>query len=99
MRTASEEAVSLRYMLRSLGVPVPKDKPTNIFGDNWSVIQSATIPESEMKKKHIAISYHYVRETIAAVVSNPVWIRTDENFSDVCTKALCGATFAAIYMS
>ena len=93
MRTASEEAVSLRYMLRCLGVPVPKDKPTNIFGDNWSVIQSATIPESEMKKKHIAILYLYVRETIAAGVSNPVWIRTYENFSDVCTKALCGTTF------
>ena len=66
MRSAVEEAISLRYMLRCLGIPVPKHKPTNIYGDNWSVIQSASIPDSEMRKKHIAISYHYVREAIAA---------------------------------
>jgi hypothetical protein len=51
-------------MLRCLGVPVTK--PTNLYGDNFGVIQSATIPDGELKKKHIAISYHYVREAITA---------------------------------
>ena len=41
-----------------------------------------------MKKKHIAISYHYVREVITAGVFNPVWINSHENFSDICTKAV-----------
>jgi hypothetical protein len=92
MRTAVEEAISLRYMLRCLGVPVTA--PTNLYGDNFGVIQSATIPEGELKKKHIAISYHYVREAIAAKVVNGIWVRTDENFADVCTKALGKATFS-----
>ena len=89
MRGAVEEAISIRYMLRCLGVPVTK--PTNMFGDNFGVIQSAEIPEGELKKKHIAISYHYVREAITAKIVNANWCRTDENFADVLTKAL-GAT-------
>ena len=46
MRNATEEAISIRNMLRCLGIPVTK--PTKLFGDNWGVIQSATIPESEL---------------------------------------------------
>ena len=86
MRGAVEEAISIRYMLRCLGVPVIR--PTNMFGDNFGVIQSAEIPEGELKKKHIAISYHYVREAIAAKIVNAGWCRTDENFADILTKAL-----------
>ncbi len=63
MRSAVEEVISIPYMLRCLGIPVTK--PTDLFGDNLGVIQSADIPEGELKKKHIAISYHYVREAIA----------------------------------
>ena len=86
MRSAVEEAISIRCMLRCLGIPVTK--PTNLFGDNFGVIQSAQIPEGELKKKHIAISYHYVREAIAARIVNAHWCRSHENFADVCTKAL-----------
>ncbi len=39
MRTAVEEAISIRYMLRCLGIPVTK--PTDLYGDNFGVIQSA----------------------------------------------------------
>ena len=62
-----------------------------MYRDNWSVIQSATIPE--IKKKHIVIFYHYVRENITARIINPIWIRSDENFSDICTKAVGGNCF------
>ncbi|KAI2501305.1 Reverse transcriptase (RNA-dependent DNA polymerase) [Fragilaria crotonensis] len=86
MRSAVEEAISIRYMLRCLGVPVLR--PTDLFGDNFGVIQSAEIPEGELKKKHIAISYHYVREAIAAKIVNAHWCRSAENFADICTKAL-----------
>jgi hypothetical protein len=40
MRSAAEEAISIRYMLRCLGILVTK--PTNLYGDNFDVIQSAT---------------------------------------------------------
>jgi hypothetical protein len=60
MRSAVEEAISIRYMLRCLGVLVTK--LTDLFSDNFGVIQSAEIPDGELKKKHIAISYHHVRQ-------------------------------------
>jgi hypothetical protein len=44
-------------MLHCLGILVMK--PTNLYGDNFGVIQSATILEGELKKKHVAIAYHY----------------------------------------
>ena len=94
MRHAVEEAISIRYMLRCLGVPVKS--PTNLFGDNLSVIQSATIPDADLKKKHVAISYHYVREAIAAGYLNAIWCTSAENFSDVCTKPLGKTKFEGI---
>ena len=58
MRQAAEEAISLCYMLCCLGIPITT--PTNLYGDNFGSIQSASIPDSELKKKHVAISYHFV---------------------------------------
>ncbi len=52
MHSAVEEAILIWYMLHCLGIPV--SKPMNLCGDNIGVIQSATIPEGELKKKHIA---------------------------------------------
>lgn len=86
MRSAVEEAISIRYMLRCLGIPVLQ--PTDLYEDNFGVIQSAEIPDSELKKKHIAISYHYGREAIAARIVNARWCKSYENFADLCTKAL-----------
>ena len=63
MRNAIEKIISLHYILRCLVIHVTK--PTFDFGDNFDIIQSATIPASELKKKHIAILYHSVREAIA----------------------------------
>ena len=57
------------------------------------MIQSAEIPEGELKKKHIAISYHYVREAIAARIVNAHWCKSRENFADICTKALGSTIF------
>jgi hypothetical protein len=86
MRTAVEEVISIRYMLQCLGVPVTE--PTDLYGDNFGVIQSAEVPEGELKKKHIALSYHYVREAVTAKILNARWCRSHENFADVCPKAL-----------
>ena len=94
MRSDVEEAILIRYMLRCLGVPV--HRPTNLFGDNSGVIQSAEIPEGELKKKHIAKSYHYVREAIAVWIVNAAWCRSNENFADISTKALGPNIFHSI---
>ena len=86
MRSAVEEAISVRYMLRSLGIPV--EEPTNLLGDNLGVIQSASLEDAELKKKHVAISFHSVREAVAAGIVKPIWCDTTENWADICTKAL-----------
>ena len=94
MHQAVEEALSLRYMLHYLGIPITN--PTNLYGDNFGSIQSASIPDSELKKKHVAISYHFVRESIAAKIVNTIWVPTHANFADVCTKALGPTAFNAL---
>ena len=48
MCQAVEEAISLHYMLHCLGIPVTT--PTNLYGDNFRSIQSASIPDSELKR-------------------------------------------------
>jgi hypothetical protein len=42
------------------------DGPANVFCDNHGVVKNASIPELMLMKKHDAISYHAVREAVAA---------------------------------
>jgi len=95
LRTATEEAQILRYMLRCLGCNVPSDGscPTKIFGDNLSVIQNAQNPAVDLSKKHVAISFHVVREAIAAGVVKPYWLKGQWNLSDIMTKQIPRSKF------
>jgi hypothetical protein len=85
-RVATELIVEIRYMLRSLGVAL--DGPALILGDNMSVVLNTTVPSIVLKKKHNAIAYHRVREAIAARIMRFAYIKSEENVSDVLTKAL-----------
>ena len=86
LRIATELIEGLRYKLRMFGVPL--DGPANVFGDNQSVINNATIPESPLKKKHVAICYHRVREACAAEVIRIAKEDTKTNLADLLTKTL-----------
>ena len=90
LRTATEEAISLRYMLRCLGCNIPTNGkcPTKIFGDNLSVILNAQNPSADLSKKHVAISYHVVREAIAAGIIECYWLPGEFNLSDIMTKQI-----------
>jgi len=70
-----------------------KDEPTKLYGDNLGSIQSATIPDGELKKKHIAISYHFVRGAVASKIIDCIHVFTHENWADLCTKALSRTPF------
>jgi hypothetical protein len=83
-RVAVDLIIELRYKLRMLGVPV--DGPTLLLGDNNSVVINTTIPSSQLKKKHNAIAYHRVRETIAAKIISFVHIPSATNLADCLTK-------------
>ena len=95
LRTAAEEAISLRYMLRCLGLNVPTDGscPTRVFGDNLAVIQSSQNPAADLSKKHVAISFHTVREAVAARIIEPYWLKGKYNISDILTKQLPKSEF------
>jgi hypothetical protein len=86
MRLATEEAHTIRYMLRALGIKVTK--PCYMYGDNLGVIQNATTPEGVLKKKHVVLSFHFVREAVAIGVIAPRKLGSPDNFADVMTKRL-----------
>jgi hypothetical protein len=74
-----------------MGIPI--DGPAWLFGDNQSVVTSSTIPQSTLNKRHNALSYHRVRENIAAGVINFMHIAGKTNPSDVLTKYLGWSKF------
>ena len=86
---ATEEILSLRYFLRSFGVQV--SRATRLFGDNMSVLLNITEPDSQLKKKHLCIAYHILRENIACRVLEAFYIPSGQNYSDFLTKALAAA--------
>ena len=86
MRIATELIEGLRYKLRMFGVPL--DGPANVFGDNQSIISNATIPESPLKKKHVAICYHRVREACASGILRIAKEDSTTNLADLLTKNL-----------
>ena len=90
-RIATKFAIEYRYALRILGVEI--DGPTQMFGDNNSVILNTTIPSSQLKKKHNAIAYHRVREAIAGGIIQFYHIPSVSNFSDNLIKPLSTTVF------
>ena len=72
-----EETIALRCMLRCLGVKV--ETLSCLMGDNLGMIQNATTEESLLKKKHVAVSHHMVRETTAAWIALAVKIKSKDN--------------------
>ena len=65
---------------------VPMQGATNVFCDNESVVKNTTAPESTLKKKHAAISYHRVREAVAAKAIRIAHEPGDTNLADILTK-------------
>ena len=87
-KTATELIEALQYKLCMMGIPT--DGPMNMFGDNKAVVRNSTMPESTLKKKHVAICYHRVQEACA---SGMIQIAKEDgatNLADVLTKSLPG---------
>ena len=83
-KIATEQVMAHRITLRYLGVPVHGS--TYMFGDNGSVCTNATIPHSPLKKRHHALSYHFVREAIAARILQFHHMPGELNPADILTK-------------
>jgi hypothetical protein len=72
-----------RLSLRYLRVPV---KESFMFGGNKSVVNSSNIPTGKLHKRHIALSWHRVRESIAAKVLHFVHIPSAIDPADMLSK-------------
>ena len=95
LKAGVEEAITIRYHLRSMGVKVSKSTP--IWVDNMSVVLNATNPGSSLNKKAIALSYHFVREHQAQKVISIRKVDTKDNFADPFTKALSNPEFHGFF--
>ena len=80
-KTATEQIMDIRHTLRYLGAPI--GAISFLFGDNRSVVSSATLPHSTLTKRHNILAFHRVREAIAAKLMAFYWIQSVYNSSDM----------------
>ena len=59
-----------------------------MLSDNEAVVRNTTAPESTLKKKHNAISYHRCREAVADRLLQVAKVRSKQNLADLATKSL-----------
>ena len=64
MRTCVEQIMDLRTTFRYLGVPL--HEKSYVFGDNQLVVNSSIQRHAKLHKRHNMLSFHFVREAIAA---------------------------------
>ena len=57
-----------------------------VWGDNKSMINSSTIPESKLNKQHNILSFHYVRSMISQGYINLQHIASEWMFANILTK-------------
>jgi hypothetical protein len=83
-RVCGEQTMDLRNTLRFLGVPL-RDK-SYMFGDNKSVVDSSMQLNAKLHKRHTMLSFHHVREAIAAGILGFYFIPDDDNPADILGK-------------
>ena len=83
-QTCTEQIIDLRLTLRYLGVPIRTK--CYMFGDNASVVNSASQPQAKLHKRHIFLSFHRVREAIAPGIMTFRYVPGSDNPADILTK-------------
>ena len=87
-KMVTEMIQALHYKLCMMGIPI--DGPTNMFGDNKAVVRNSTMPESTLKKIHVANCYHHVQEVCALGMIQIAKEDGATNLADVLTKSVPG---------
>ena len=83
-KTATEQIMDIRQSLRYLGAPIRSK--SHLFGDNRSIVTSATLPHSTVTKHHNILAFQRVREAIAAKIMAFYWIQSASDLSDMLSK-------------
>ena len=85
-KQAIELILEYRYMLRMMGAKL--EDSALLLGDNNSVVLNTTMPSSVLKKKHCAVSYHKIRESISAVIVSFSHISSENNHVHILTNPI-----------
>ena len=80
-KTTTEQIMDIRQTLRYLGAAITTK--SFLFGDNRSVVTSATLPHSTLTKRHNILVFDRVREAIAAKLMAFYWIQSAYNLRDM----------------
>jgi len=83
-RTTTEQILDLHLTLRYLGVPL--DGLSFMFGDNESVVNTASVPHSKLHKHQNALSYHHTHKAVAVGVTRFHHIVGTTNPADILSK-------------
>jgi hypothetical protein len=82
-RICVEQAMDHRTTFRYLGAPITT--PSIMFGDNEAIVGSR-VPTARLHKRHNALSFHRIREAIAANIVNFHHIGGKINPADILSK-------------
>jgi len=83
-RTAIQQTRDIRTSLRYLGVPITE--PTYMFSDNKSMITNGSVPHSKLRKRHLALAYHEVRQAVASGMVILTHVEGELNVADIPSK-------------
>jgi hypothetical protein len=83
---ACRESQWIRNLLGELGFKF--EQPVKVFCDNTAAVQTIKNPTNHAGTKHIDIRYLYARELAEKKLISIEYVPTDENISDLFTKAL-----------
>ena len=90
MAEGVKEALWLRGLLDDLGL---KQDCVNLNCDSQSAIHLAKNQVHHARTKHIDVRYHFVRDVIEEGSISLIKVHTNENPSDMLTKAVSGSKF------
>ena len=86
MRAVQDIISAMWIKLKYFGIPLLG--PTNVYCNNNAVVKNVSIPESTSLKKHNAINYHIIRESVAAGMLRVGKEDTDTNIANAFTKLM-----------
>ena len=69
------------------------DSPLTVFCDNQAALTLCQDRKENQRVKHIDIIRHFARDHVASVELQFLYCRSEDNVSDVLTKALPRAVF------
>lgn len=80
-----KEMIWLKNFLLELG---QKQESYDLYCDNQSTIQLAKNSAYHSRSKHIDVRYHWIRDALEAKLLQLNKVHTDDNWSDMLTKAI-----------